>query len=617
MLMLAESDPLMAHAIRAVELSVQGGTETVNPYTTPESIEKITWDALDGTQGEFRIRIMRGKEPAPHETVKSPAGEAGMFGSALDEHFDVVWDEIVESVAEEFVIPTKLRDHLSENPGRYWYQVALRHENGEWGLWANRNYPRQSYVDWFYVNEQLTGYAWERGVSGWDPKKGPLPHPWGPGHHHFWGETSGSREFCIDKAGNLYITTSNRKAKTMAQGTLLVSRAGENSWKIVPLPEEGGCRYLPRCMAYDPTNNLVHLCCAYGGDRAFPANLYHIHYDPANGEFSRAYKIHPSGKGAAYQTPSMVVDETGVIHVAWYSSNVFGGKAFICYNMAKTDGKTPVWMEAMVSIDECVDTGFIPSLYAAPGRLHLFFTRTVQGTPIGHAHYMREIGDPMDEWRTLPVPFEKLGPYVGAFDHGAAVELLSNGQYRIHMVAPEFQPRGGNPRNFLYYSVFHHEPGWSDKWNEPETAFDVRNQFPCKDMELFEFASISVDSKGHLAAAFRVRKPGDGVDYLSSRNLVCWITKMDGKWEFSSEKNVLGDSNGGIGAYRPMFAKPDGYSAGFLHMIWAPGENFNWNGDLPDYGHPEAFNAYEDDSGWHHYYPIFHGLATKRLVFPF
>jgi len=66
-----------------------------------------------------------------------------------------------------------------------------------------------------------------------------------------------------------------------------------------------------------------------------------------------------------------------------------------------------------------------------------------------------------------------------------------------------------------------------------------------------------------------------------------------------------------------MFAKPDGYSAGFLHMIWAPGENFNWNGDLPDYGHPEAFNAYEDDSGWHHYYPIFHGLATKRLVFPF
>jgi hypothetical protein len=223
----------------------------------------------------------------------------------------------------------------------------------------------------------------------------------------------------------------------------------------------------------------------------------------------------------------------------------------------------------------------------------------------------------MDQWESLPVPFNKLGPYVGAFDHGAAVELMDDGQYRIHMVAPEFRSKAGNWRNSLYYTVFHHEPGSMDKWSEPETAFDVRNHPTCKDMELFEFASISVDTEGHLAAAFRLRKPGDGVDYLTSRNFVCWITKTEEQWEFCPEKNMQGTGADGIGAYRPMFAKPDGYSTGFLHMIWAPGENFSWNGDLPDYGHQEAFNAYEETSGWHHYYPIFHGLAAKRVVFPF
>jgi hypothetical protein len=283
-------------------------------------------------------------------------------------------------------------------------------------------------------------------------------------------------------------------------------------------------------------------------------------------------------------------------------------------------------VERHVTLADNVDDGFIPSLYAAPGRLHLFYSalrwlwnpnkQAYAWTPVGHAHLGYDLDAPETGWQELPRPLETLDPehpfneWFGAFDHATALErpIASAGpdHYLLHFVCPYTEDPIETGPTHLVHTVWDSATG---EWSDAVFVFSPDAHPETVGGEVFEYPSIGVDEAGRRLVAFRLRTPDDGITPRMGANRIVVVKGDRSGWD-AEPMLVLGRGDGGIGAYRAVMAKPDGLRSGVFDFVWAASENFS----RADLAHHNTLNGYREDGAWHHSYPIYHALAHRRIV---
>ncbi len=591
----------------AVELAISGGAQTQHPFTTAESLEAITWEIVGGQQEGFFIVFTRQAE-----------------GEVEEVHVD--W-----AVSEEARYPVSqaLRDKLA-GADRYFYEVWLC-DSETCGPSSGEYSWDPAYPDWLYADAAYVGYTYDREVQTWRYGTEPQPIPWGPGHHHRYGETSGSRHLLIADDGTLIASVDNRlSAAHVDRGRLLVSGDAGETWTSVPTPQN----QRPLTMAWDERRGVAHVALTERDSLGGP-NLYHWTFEPAEMRWRQHETIIDSELGyRPLQRPSMVVDDRGDLHVLWYSTEgeVFRGHPFICHARLTPSDPGGVdnlerWRvaERHATPDDNVAGGFIPSVYAGAGRVHMFYGAMGWVTdehgeekwqPVGHAHriYSTQANAPQ-RWREAPRPFadfdpdHEFNPWFGAFDHSAVVsiepQIAPEGGYVLHFVAPYTEEPVETGPTHLIHSVY---SPLEATWSPTEVLFSPAAYPPTATSEVFEWPSIGADRQGRLAVAFHVR---DKVDERKSRNRIMVLRKGPQGWE-ATPSMVLGRGDGGIGAYRAMMASSDRRPPATLHFVWGVAEHYT----RPDYSRSSRLNGYLEDGEWRHVYPIFRGLAHQMLAAP-
>ena len=654
-----------------IDLRIEGGQCTANPFTTVESLRRIAWDLRgEGAQSTFRLDIARN----PLELRHRP--DFAIMLQTSETHLSV----------SQY---PELRRLLATTPGRYYYSVFVWDEerhSGNWSDWAacdlsydhyvqeENSLPRgHIYSNWFVVDPCFTGYTWDLAAGRWTWKMDAHPsfYVWGPGHHHPWGEGSGAGQFVRARGGNLYLAAGNvRAADDQQVGMLLVSDDGGNTWTSKSLPDFSDIpdtpdKFVPTSIAYDGTSgrNLIHIIC-HADSIGLPYDVWDIVYDIRSDCFGDPVKLNIYDEDPAAQAPSAVVDDQGVLHVVWYSGGGFTGeRPKICHawRPEPTSEPTMEWVRIGDRETHPIAYGLIPSIYAAPGKLHLFFTRVWPGQSNRQAsmmHLTKDSGDASrQDWGLLPRPFTYPDSLAGAYDHAVVIEPTALG-YRLHFIGLPFEyhvEQGGADE--LWYNVYNSETGqWEYDPRRPagsgrppyptiftaEQFEDVVGIEPQSEIgtKLYEYPALTLSSDGTLVAAVRVRmygkqpedpeSPYETADHwLTERDVIAWLTKApeDPAWRFSANQ-VIGDAKGwGIGAYRAMFPMQAQRTEGFVHVAWAGGEHYSIaigraeEHVFDDYKNPYAFNVYfepEPDQHGHclyNYHPLFHGLFHKKLVF--
>ena len=657
-------EPVSSESIEVVNLHILGGNDTLNPFSTVQSIEKITWDARMGNQSGFQLNIAN----TINNLTKNP--DYSCTKKTTDSYFNIKANDTLAGLLKKY-------------PGRWYYTVRLTEnaETNQWGNWsfetaANKSYQLYNtscnqlfgynlaenwvYHDWFYVNSTFTGYVWDATLANWGFQEQAI-HPWGAGHHHMWGETSGSREFIRDNDGNLYVSVYNIKASQDDRvGCLLISQDNGTTWEILDINSfiDDSQAYMPFCLAYDSTNNYIHLILRKA-ITSLDAALYHMSYSIDEETFSSLSLITREHiDGYARQTPSAAVDEQGNLYVAWYACDgMFGGEEppYICY-AKRNNGTNPSW-EQHATMTNCVAAnGVIPSIYAAPHHLHLFFFNL---TDSAHNHYILNLDSTEKKWVKHLSPFGKEQGMLGAFDHDVAVEIQNDSNYSLHFVSPGYDPLGDRQGYYrLYYNVYEHNfsqeaNGWKYGYNESDYIFDmeefknVTGMNQSIDLRIFEYPSISFDSNGDLAVVFRIKQNAQTPEnsefyhntscWFTEKNALAWITKEKGKsWSFSEHNIIGGFQSDDIGSYRALFAKPAGQTTGYIPMVWAIAEHYqvwpmetfeidNTSYGYSDFSNPYGFNVYKllplsqnqiistDQQILYRYYPFFHALTYTTI----
>lgn len=655
--LLANTFAAADNSIKAVNLRVEGDAYTAHPFTRSSSIQLIKWDLRDGFQTNALVRVAR-----------SP--DALYNGGEMVEV--ATWSPYPELLVSDY---PRIGQFI-QCPGRYYFAVKPIAAGGA-GQWSfdttyelscekyntpcmsqyGHELPEWRYPDWFVVDETFTGYVWDRTfgpgcLTEWELDADPSPMPWGPGHHHMWGECSGAGEFCIGNNGTLYATAYNARTTTPGNaGCLLASTDGGTDWSRIDINQGSVETFLPRCLAYDSANDAVHLVCQRRGEQSFPMRLYHIKYQ--DGAFSPAVCISAPSDTATWacQTPSAVFDDRGTMHVVYYTAGRYAGGEAPRLRRAWLPAGSSMWEREEIYLENTTRlAGVIPSIYAAPGALHVFYTEVPKqlgpdGDTAHLGHLVQTLGDPEGSWHIKSPPFDGSACLFGAFHHGVAIEPLCSARgYFLHFIAyDDYASTSIDGGKSLYHNKYDSRTGeWvyeanPDNMTSPKPPFpkifDVTNYNPA--FRIHEYVSLGIDQSGRLAAAFRLRKsppiPSDRDPYssteswLQERDVIAWIANTQSssglvnEWIFNPSQ-VIGDAAGpGLGAYRAFFPMNGRRTNGYLPLLVATAEHYHWgrfygySGGHSDYTNPYCFNAHPDPltGRWTHFYPIFHGMSHR------